>query len=102
MRTLSGRTIEIAALVALILGRGRSALGTGGGRAAVWGEAASADKSFGVGVFPDGVTTGGVSPSVGAGVRGRGGIDVEGRDNADMKACLWLGRQGSLEDGDPR
>ena len=51
-----GRTIESTALVDLIVGLGFSAFGTGGGRAAVWGEAASGDKDR-----VDGTTRGGNS-----------------------------------------
>ena len=43
------RTTVIAALVARMVGRGRSALGKGGGRAATWGEAAFGERLFAVG-----------------------------------------------------
>ncbi len=58
----------IAALVARSFGRGRSALGVGGGRAATWGEAAFGERVFAVGGLEgvlEGTTTGGVSPSNG-------------------------------------
>ena len=43
-----GRTMVRAALEGRSLGRGRVALGDGGGGAAVWGEAAEGDKARGV------------------------------------------------------
>ena len=86
----------IAAFEARIVGRGLSAFGTGGGFAATCGAAASADRSFadGVAVF-EGITTGGVSPNVGACPRGcdeveepgRGILDPEARDIALIMAC---------------
>lgn len=80
-------TIEIAAFVARILGRGRSALGAGGGRAASWGDAGSAERSFAEGVACAGIVTGGVSPRGRVRVAGIGGIlDVLG-EYADIMAC---------------
>ena len=68
------RTRVMAAFEARILGRARSALGAGGGRAATWGEDAAGSRFFAVGGFEgEGVTTGGVSPS-------RGAADVDGAD----------------------
>ena len=61
-------TTVIAALVARMVGRGRSALGAGGGRAATWGEAAFRERFFAVGGLEDvleGTATGGVSSSSG-------------------------------------
>ena len=66
--TLTLRTRVMAAFVARIFGRGRSALGTGGGRAATCGEAALGERFFAVGGLEgvlEGTTTGGVSPSSG-------------------------------------
>ena len=84
-------TIVIAALAALILGLGRSALGTGGGRAATWGEAASADKSFADGREVEGTTIDGVSPIVGL-LRGSGGgVFIEFGEKADIIACRCIG-----------
>ncbi len=84
-------TIVMAAFAARIFGLGRSALGTGGGRAATCGEAASADKSFGDGREVEGITTGGVSPSVGL-LRGTGrGVLIEFGENADIIACRCIG-----------
>ena len=51
-----------------MVGRGRSALGAGGGRAATWGEAALGERLFAVGGLEDvleGTVTGGVSPKSG-------------------------------------
>ena len=48
------RTMDKAALVDRMVGLGRGAFGTGGGRAATWGDAASADTTS-----PEGTTTGG-------------------------------------------
>lgn len=79
----------IAALAALSLGFGRSALGRGGGRAAVCGDAASADKSFADGVF-DGMTTGGVSPRAGLLEELDAiGTGLGGCARADIIACRW-------------
>ena len=53
-----------------MVGRGRSALGKGGGRAATWGEAAFGERLFAVGGLEEvleGTATGGVSPRSGDG-----------------------------------
>ena len=63
-------TTVIAALVARMVGRRRSALGAGGGRAATWGEAAFGERLFAVGGFEgvlEGTATGSVSPKSGDG-----------------------------------
>lgn len=67
MRTFVKLTRVIAAFFARIVGRARSTLGAGGGRAATCGEAASGERFFAVGGLDDGVgtTTGGVSPNSG-------------------------------------
>ena len=61
----------IAALVARIVGLGRSTLGAGGGGAAVCGEEASGDSAADEVVA--GTTTGGVSPNVRGRVLDTGG-----------------------------
>ena len=87
----------IAAFVARIVGRGRSAFGTGGGRAATCGDAASADKSFARGVFA-GATTGGVSPKIDFEGPGEGGAFGELGEYADIIACRWMGKRNVCED----
>ena len=90
-------TSVIAAFVARIWGRGRSALGTGGGRAATWGDAAFGERSLALGGLEDGTTTGGVSPrsgdeDVGAvDVVDCGGGDGRSRESADIMACRCMG-----------
>lgn len=79
----------IAALVARIFGRGRSALGAGGGRAATWGAAASRGRLAAVGALV-GTTTGGVSPSADF-VRGGSGGEEEPEERADIMAWRWGG-----------
>lgn len=59
------RTIDSAAFVDFNLGRGFSAFGAGGGRAAVWGEAASFDSEV-----VEEMTIGGESGSCGEGACG--------------------------------
>ena len=88
--------MDIAAFFARIVGRGRSTLGAGGGGAATCGDAASAERSC-----ADGMTAGGVSPSVRVRVPGtRGAWDVLG-ENADIIAaeneCRCIGAQTPCE-----
>lgn len=78
-----GRTIVRAALAAFSFGRGFSTLGAGGGRAAIWGEAASGEREDAAGT---GTTTG-----VGVGESDRDGCfcwGVCGR--ADMSALVCV------------
>ena len=92
----------MAAFDARMVGRGLSALGSGGGFATTCGAAASGDKSFAEGAFPFvGMTTGGCSPSVGAcpsecgevdDGQGTGKFEPEALDNALIMAWRWLGR----------
>ena len=89
-----GRTSVMAALAARNLGFGRSALGRGGGRAAICGDAASADKSFAEGGFVDegafnGVTDGWVSVKfeLFEELDGSGTV-FGGCARADIMACL--------------
>ncbi len=85
----------IAAFAARMVGLGRSALGAGGGRAAVCGEEASAERSLADGANVAGITTGGVSPS--AGERGNGGAFDMLEEDADIIACLCIGVQTVCE-----
>ena len=76
------QTREIAALVALMVGLGRCALGIGGGLAATCGESAAGDRVLAEGV-DEGITTGGVSPSVGV-----VDADVDAcEDDGDAEGC---------------
>jgi hypothetical protein len=84
------RTMDKAALVDRMVGLGRGAFGTGGGRAATWGEAASTETAS-----PVGTTTGGASLKRGGcwGERcclesGMGGLEW-GPETADIMACRW-------------
>lgn len=62
-------------------------MGAGGGRAASWGDAGSAERSFAEGVACAGMVTGGVSPSGRVRVVEIGGtFDVLG-EYADIIAC---------------
>lgn len=88
--------MEIAAFVARILGRARSGLGGGGGRATTCGDAASADKSLTEGDVEAGMTTAGVSPSAGLLCVIGGAADVFG-EYADIIACRCIGVQMECE-----
>ena len=80
----------MAAFVARICGLGRSALGTGGGRAATWGEAASGERLRAVGGFDFGVgnTVDGASPRDGVDdVEGVVDDDAEDEDDGESGAA---------------
>ena len=84
------RTRVIAALVARMEGRARSAFGAGGGRAATWGDAALGERFFAVGGFEDGTavvrgSSWSVVVEVDAEVSEGGGKGWS-RERADMKA----------------
>lgn len=89
-RQESWHTSVIAALAARSLGFGRSAFGIGGGRAAVCGDEASADKSFADGGVFVGMATGGVSPRAGLLEElDTTGAGLGGCATADIIACRW-------------
>lgn len=79
--------MERAALVDRRTGRGRGAFGTGGGRAATCGDAASAETGS-----PVGTTTGGASLKSGAGCCCFGSGAGRGPERADIMAWRWEAR----------
>ena len=106
------RTMDKAALVDRMVGLSRGAFGTGGGRAATWGDAALAERAS-----PVGTTTGGASLKRGGCwdclVSGMGGC-AWGPETADIMAWRWevkargerraedkdeRGREDNMDDG---